>query len=94
MVSKRIKMVDPRTLKPHPDAPEHWSGMIHFKDEGQDFLTWKVVNGVVVECQPFQDWVWKGAIVHNTTIVPGVRLDITPHQGKRMILKELVEKIE
>ncbi|KAL5901793.1 hypothetical protein ACKVV1_011496 [Pyricularia oryzae] len=34
---------------------------IEFEDLGQDFLVWTLnENGVVIECKPFQAWLWKG----------------------------------
>ncbi len=37
---------------------------IYFEDHGQDFLSWTVnEQGIVVECEPFQSWLWVGARV-------------------------------
>ncbi len=37
---------------------------ITFEDHGQDFLTWQLNNnGIVVDCAPFQAWVWTGVQV-------------------------------
>lgn len=37
---------------------------ITFEDHGQDFITWKLDNnGVVVDCMPFQAFVWCGVRV-------------------------------
>lgn len=33
---------------------------IIFEDQGQDFLEWIIHNGVVVDCQPSQSFVWVG----------------------------------
>lgn len=38
--------------------------ILHFEDHGQDFLEWTLdAAGVVVDCQPFQAWVWCGCRV-------------------------------
>lgn len=31
-----------------------------FEDNGQDFLEWIIKDGVVIDCQPFQSWLWVG----------------------------------
>lgn len=64
-----------------------------FEDQGQDFLEWDIKDGTVVDCRPFQEWLWNGTKVHNTKILPGVILDITPREGGRMRLIHPVEKV-
>ena len=54
---------------------------VFLEDHGQDFLEWDIEDGVVVDCRPFQGWVWVGAKVHNPSIQPGDILEITPKTG-------------
>ncbi len=45
----------------HPDC----SLTIEFEDKGQDFLYWQVnSDGLVVQCNPFQNEIWKGTYVN------------------------------
>jgi len=42
------------------------SQKIMFEDHGQDFIYWQLdETGKVIDCQPFQQWLWEGAIVLN-----------------------------
>jgi hypothetical protein len=51
---------------------------IELEDHGQDFLEWDIdETGKVVDCRPFQAWVWNGTIVHNKDIRVGDILLIT-----------------
>jgi len=54
---------------------------VELEDHGQDFLEWDIEDGVVVDCRPFQGWLWNGTRVHNDHIIPGTILDITPVTG-------------
>ena len=65
-----------------------------FEDHGQDFLEWDIEDGVVVDCRPFQGWLWNGTRVHNDPISPGMILEITPVTGGRTTLNYPVEKVE
>lgn len=67
---------------------------VYLEDKGQDFLEWDIEGGVVTACRPFQEWVWKGTLVHNTDIKPGDILIITPPKLKRTTLKYLVERVK
>lgn len=69
---------------------------IALEDHGQDFLEWDIDDqGEVVDCRPFQGWVWNGTIVHNKDIRPGDILVITtPHNQKTaMTLGYRVESV-
>lgn len=66
---------------------------IIFEDHGQDFLEWDIKDGIVVECRPFQGWLWNGTKVHNTNIRPGDILKITGRDGMRRTLNYRVEKV-
>ena len=66
---------------------------VYLEDHGQDFLEWDIDDGVVVDCRPFQGWLWNGTIVHSTDIQPGLLLDITTPSGERTRLRYPVEKV-
>lgn len=66
---------------------------VFLEDRGQDFLEWDIEDGTVVDCRPFQGWLWVGTKVHNTTIRPGDILEITPKNGERTTLNYPVERI-
>lgn len=67
---------------------------VHFEDKGQDFLEWDIEDGVVVDCRPFQGWLWNGTKVHSTDLKPGLLLDITPPSGGRTRLRYPVEEVK
>ncbi len=68
---------------------------IFFVDDGQDFLEWDINdNGEVVDCRPFQGFVWVGTKVHNKDIKPGDQLDITTPGGTRCRLIHAVAKVQ
>jgi len=68
---------------------------IFFVDDGQDFLKWDINDkGEVVDCRPFQGFVWIGTKVHNKDIKPGDQLDITTPDGTRRRLIHAVEKVQ
>jgi len=67
---------------------------VHFEDHGQDFLEWDIKDGVVVDCRPFQGWLWNGTKVHNTDIQDGDILQITTTDGVERTLKYPVERVE
>jgi len=64
-------------------------------DDGQDFLEWDINDkGEVVDCRPFQGFVWVGTKVHNKDIKPSDLLDITTRGGYRCKLIHAVEKVQ
>ncbi|MBA7623088.1 hypothetical protein ES703_30480 [subsurface metagenome] len=67
---------------------------VYLEDHGQDFLEWDIEDGTVVDCRPFQGWLWKGMKVHNTDIQPGDILQITTTDGAEMTLKYPVERVK
>lgn len=68
---------------------------IFFVDDGQDFLEWDINDkGEVVDCRPFQGFVWIGTKVHNKDIKPGDQLDITTPDGLSRRLIHAVEKVQ
>jgi len=69
---------------------------IELEDHGQDFLEWDIDDqGKVVDCRPFQGWVWNGTIVHNKDIRPGDILVITTPRDQKtaMTLGYRVESV-
>lgn len=70
------------------------SCVVHFEDHGQDFLRWTITDGKVVDCEPFQEWLWNGTTILSDLEV-GVCLRI---KGPRSIgvieLKYPVERID
>jgi hypothetical protein len=67
---------------------------VEFEDHGQDFLEWDIVNDEVVDCRPFQGWVWKGSKILNLSTGPGDNLMIIPPKGDRMLMKEPIAKVK
>jgi len=65
---------------------------VYLEDHSQDFLEWDIEDGVVIECRPFQGWLWNGTKVHNTDIQPGDILEITV-KGSRTTLNYPVERV-
>lgn len=68
--------------------------IVYLEDHGQDFLEWDIKDGVVVDCRPFQGWVWNGTRVHNTDIKPRQYLIITTPDGLTRQLLYPVERVE
>lgn len=66
---------------------------VYLEDHGQDFLEWDIEDGMVVDCRPFQGWLWKGTKVHNTNIQPGDILEITPPASGELTLNYPVESV-
>ncbi len=66
---------------------------VYLEDQGQAFLEWDIEGGVVVDCRPFQGWLWNGTKIHNTNIQPGDILEITTRTGGRTSLLYPVERV-
>lgn len=58
--------------------------VIHFEDKGQDFLTWTVdADGLVIDCQPFQAWLWVGMrVLAPGELKPGGHVRYSSRQRK------------
>jgi len=67
---------------------------VTFEDHGQDFLRWDIEDGVVVDCQPFQGWVWNGVKILSEEFAPGDKLKIQLRGGVASELRYPVSKIE
>ena len=64
---------------------------INLQDRGQDFLWWDIdAEGGVIDCGPYQGWLWIGTRVHNDEIKRGTRLEITTKSGDETTLNYLV----
>ena len=68
--------------------------IVHFEDHGQDFLRCSIEDGVVVDCQPFQAWLWNGTKVLNADIKPGDILEIIRTGSTVATLNYPVERVE
>lgn len=66
---------------------------VYLEDRGQDFLIWDIEDGIVVDCRPFQGWLWNGTKIHNTNIQPGDVLEITPPTGGQATLNYPVKRV-
>lgn len=62
--------------------------LLTFDDQGQDFLRWTLnERGVVIECAPFQNWVWRGArVLDFENLAEGDTVNIA-HNGKVLTIK-------
>lgn len=62
---------------------------LDFEDQGQDFTTWYIHAGRVVDCEPFQRRVWV-----NTTLTQKPKVGEQPHiltpRGRYITLKHKV----
>lgn len=62
---------------------------IEFQDHGQDFLEWDLdKNGKVVECRPFQGWMWEDRVVLNERLRKGSHVQVTgKYDGDELVIK-------
>lgn len=74
---------------------------VTFVDDGQDFLTWDIeypegesIIGKVIDCQPFQDWVWVGTEVYQRDIKPGDELPIVLNPDTKPQPTMLIHAVE
>lgn len=70
---------------PVAPAPAELVYRIDFADEGQDFTSWFVRNGVVIDCQPYQGRVWVGTLILDPVAI-GARLRIATRETARELL--------
>ena len=72
--------------------------IVHLQDNGQDFLEWHLDDaGTVVDCQPFQGWLWCGSRVTNLAeLAPGVQIRFIPARpnAPEILLRHLVQRVE
>lgn len=67
---------------------------ITFKDQGQDFL-WFIIDGrKIVDCGPYQSWVWCGMLAFNPDLKVGERLEVTNKEGSSATINYPVIEIE
>ncbi|KKN74872.1 hypothetical protein LCGC14_0386210 [marine sediment metagenome] len=74
---------------------------IVFEDDGQDFLEWDLERNpqrpfdyLVIGCRPFQDWLWKGTIVHTENQSLGPILEVTTPAGRRTRVVHRVKMVK
>ena len=65
--------------------------IIHFEDNGQDFLQFTVENGVVTEAKPFQTDIWKGAYIPVDALEIGKHCLI--HHPPHIVYGALIHKV-
>lgn len=67
-------------------------------DRGQDFTEWYVRDGIVIDCQPFQGWMWVGTklvLQESKPLRPGQIISChSPVDGKVRNLNYPVKAIE
>ncbi|MCM2494572.1 hypothetical protein [Burkholderia glumae] len=63
--------------------------IIEFEDRGQDFTKWKCdEHDTVVECGPFQGWLWEGVrVIGATDLRRGDVVDFIDQDGNVRSLK-------
>jgi hypothetical protein len=63
--------------------------VITFEDQGQDFLTWTIdETGLVVDCKPFQGFVWCGCtVMNNKGVRAGANVWVYTKQGQALCMK-------
>ncbi len=67
---------------------------VFLEDHGQDFLTWDIKDGVVVETHPLQGWLWNGTKIITKEFGPGAYLHIQLRfSPEEVVLNYPVEKI-
>lgn len=62
------------------------------EDRGQDFLEFDIKDGRVIAARPFQDEVWSGQEVLNTSIKIGECITLKADFGARTLLYPVVAK--
>lgn len=63
---------------------------VFFVDDGQDFLEWDLSDkGEVVECRPFQGWLWNGTMVHNKDRTRQIKWQSNPMVETVMGIKDI-----
>ncbi|AOJ05103.1 hypothetical protein WS70_25635 [Burkholderia mayonis] len=69
--------------------------IIELEDRGQDFTEWKCdENGIVVECSPFQGWLWEGVrVIGATDLSRGDVVDFVDKQGRLRTLNYRVARV-
>lgn len=66
---------------------------VAFEDCGQGFLEWDLVRGVIVDCRPYQSWLWVGQRVMNTKIQTGSMLCVKRNHVETILIKPPVKSV-
>lgn len=68
---------------------------IQFEDRGQDFTEWKCdENGSVIECGPFQGWLWQGVrVIGAADLRRGDVVDFIDKDGRARTLNYRVKSV-
>lgn len=78
--------------------PENTKYIVHFQDNGQDFLLWFIdESGTVIDCQPFQAAFWVDCFVlpeDLNEMQPNDELIFINKFGNEMKMKHRIEKVE
>lgn len=68
---------------------------IYFEDDGQDFLWWDLDDeNNVVDCGPFQAWLWVGSWCVDSSITVGSNIQFLDKHKRQRTLVHRIEKIE
>lgn len=69
---------------------------IEFEDRGQDFTRWTCdETGKVIECAPFQGWLWEGVTVLSPEALKrGEPVDFVNHEGHVRTLAYRVRSVK
>lgn len=62
---------------------------INFEDNGQDYLEWITLNGLVIDSQPFQQGIWSG---NSVTVKDGVA-QVQKAGGPLRVIKHQVDSV-
>lgn len=69
--------------------------VIHFEDEGQDFLKWTIdPKGKLIGCEPFQFSIWSKYLVTNKRFKVGGFVHTIGTDWKPLTIKYPIEKVE
>lgn len=62
---------------------------INFEDNGQDYLEWITLNGLVIDSQPFQQGIWSG----NAVIIKDGVAQVKKGDGATRFIKHQVDSV-
>jgi len=69
---------------------------VFFEDDGQDFLEWDINDtGEVVDCRPFQSWLWIGTKVHDSEAKHWLLCDLESREvyvGERELVRSFLNE--
>lgn len=75
--------------------PEPMIRRVTFEDKGQDFLTWYIRDGIVIDCQPHQGSVWVGRkVVNGHSLHVGLKVVIKGRSGEQVPVHYPIKAVE